>query len=345
MKVCVLLGGPSAEREISFLSGYGMAKALANRGHDVTLLDPATNRTARLEEFHVNAASIDPPSAEELGALTQGGVMLESLMSSSVREADAVVLGLHGVPGEDGLVQSVLELLGKRYTGSDSRTSALCIDKHFTKIILKNAGVEVPKGLIVAKDSHMQERHAVWELAIAEFGVPMVIKPNDQGSTVGLTIMKEDSEDKFQQAIELALEYSTKALVEEFIEGRELTVGILGNEALPIVEITTKGGFYDYHHKYTAGMSFHVCPADLSSDIADGIQAASLRAFNACGCRGYGRVDFRLQPDGKYFCLEINTLPGMTELSLLPDAAKAAGISFDELCERILMESAPPDFG
>jgi D-alanine-D-alanine ligase len=345
MKLCVLLGGPSAEREISFLSGFGMAQALSNRGHDVTLLDPATGHISRIDDFKVNTASIEPPSAEVLGKLTQGAKMLESLMSSTVREAEAIVLGLHGVPGEDGLVQSVLELLGKRYTGSDSRASALCIDKHFTKIILKDAGIEVPKGMIVSNSAHPQERHAAWELAKVEFGIPMVIKPNDQGSTVGLTILKEESEDKFQQAIELALKYSTKALIEEFIEGRELTVGILGNEALPIVEITTKGGFYDYHHKYTAGMSFHICPADLPSDIADGIQSAALRAFEACGCRGYGRVDFRLQPDGKYFCLEINTLPGMTELSLLPDAAKAAGISFDELCERILLSVEEANLG
>ncbi len=264
MKLCILLGGPSAEREVSLLSGYGMGQALVNRGHDITLLDPASNRAMRLEEFQVSAASIDPPTTEELGEYGQGGVMLESLMSNAVREADIVVLGLHGVPGEDGLVQSVLELLGKRYTGSNSRASALCIDKHFTKIILKNAGIEVPKGIIVSKSAHPQERHAAWELASAEFGVPMVIKPNDQGSTVGLTILSEDSEDGFQRAIELALEYSGKALIEEFIEGRELTVGILGNEALPIVEITTKGGFYDYHHKYTPGMSFHECPANLS---------------------------------------------------------------------------------
>ncbi len=345
MKLCVLLGGPSAEREISLLSGFGMAKAFANRGHEVTLLDPATGLVSRLDEFQVNSASVEPPSAEALGTLTQGTMMLESLMTSTVRDADVVVLGLHGVPGEDGLVQSVLELLGKRYTGSDSRASALCIDKHFTKIILNNAGVDVPKGMIVAKGSHPQERHAAWELAKAELGIPMVIKPNDQGSTVGLTILKEDSEDEFMKAIELALDYSSKALIEEFIEGRELTVGILANEALPIVEITTKGGFYDYHHKYTQGMSFHICPATLPSDITDGIQADALRAFQACRCRGYARVDFRLRPDGKYFCLEINTLPGMTELSLLPDAAKAAGISFDELCERILNASESPNLG
>jgi len=345
MKLCVLLGGSSAEREISLLSGYGMAQALANRGHDVTLLDPATGQIMRLEEFHATPANKDAPTTQELSAYGQDGIMLESLMSNAVTDADAVVLGLHGVPGEDGLVQSILELLGKRFTGSGSRTSALCIDKHFTKIILKESAINVPKGIIISNAAHPQERHAAWELAKAEFGIPMVIKPNDQGSTVGLTILKEESEDEFQRVVELALEYSSKALVEEFIEGRELTVGILGNEALPIVEITTKGGFSDYHHKYTAGMSFHTTPAKLSSEIADAIQADALRAFEACGCRGYGRVDFRLRPDGRYFCLEINTLPGMTELSLLPDAAKAAGISFEELCERILMESVGPNWG
>ncbi len=345
MKLCILLGGPSAEREISFLSGYGMAKALANRGHDVTLLDPATGRAMRLDEFHATQAKKDAPTVSELAAFGQSGVMLESLVSSAVRDADAVVIGLHGVPGEDGLVQSVLELLGKRFTGSGSRASALCIDKHFTKIILKNAGIEVPKGIIISSAAHPQECHAAWELASIELGIPMVIKPNDQGSTVGLTILKENSEDAFHRAVELALEYSSSALVEEFIEGRELTVGILGREALPIVEITMQGDFYDYHHKYTPGMSFHTTPANLPSDIADAIQADALRAFEACGCRGYGRVDFRLRPDGRYSCLEINTLPGMTELSLLPDAAKAASISFDDLCERILDASVEPNFG
>ena len=181
-----------------------------------------------------------------------------------------------------------------------------------------------------------QERHAAWQLANVELGFPLVIKPNDQGSTVGLTILQDASQDAFNRAVDLALEYSTKALIEEFIEGRELTVSILGREALPVLEIETNGGFYDYHHKYTPGMSFHTCPANLSSELASGIQADALKAFEACGCRGYGRVDFRLHPDGKYYCLEINTLPGMTSTSLIPDAAKAAGISFEELCQRIV---------
>ncbi|MFI5202616.1 MAG: D-alanine--D-alanine ligase [Candidatus Kapaibacterium sp.] len=339
MKLCILLGGPSAEREISFLSGEAMARALASRGHDVMLLDPATGRAMRLEEFHANPPSAVPPTSGEVGGYGSGSVVLDSLMSSAVREADVVVLGLHGVPGEDGLIQSVLELLGKRYTGSDARSSALCIDKQYTKIALEHAGIRVPRGTIVSNSDHPLERHAAWELANVELGFPLVIKPNDQGSTVGLTILRDASQDAFNRAVDLALEYSQKALIEEFIEGRELTVSILGREALPVLEIETKGGFYDYHHKYTPGMSFHTCPADLPSDSTAGIQADALKAFEACGCRGYGRVDFRLHPDGKYYCLEINTLPGMTSTSLIPDAARAAGLSFEDLCERIVAEA------
>jgi D-alanine-D-alanine ligase len=339
MKLCILLGGPSAEREVSLQSGFGMARALASRGHDVTLLDPATGRAMRLEEFHVDPPKTEHPTAKELGEFSQGNIVLESLMSNAVREAEIVVLGLHGVPGEDGLIQSVLELQNKRYTGSNARSSALCIDKHYTKVILEHAGIRVPRGTIVAQSDHPQQRHAAWELANLEFGFPLVIKPNDQGSTVGLTILREASQDAFNRAVDLALEYSTKALIEEFIEGRELTVSILGREALPVLEIETKDGFYDYHHKYTPGMSFHTCPANLPSELASGIQANALKAFEACGCRGYGRVDFRLHPDGRYYCLEINTLPGMTSTSLIPDAAKAAGISFENLCERIVAEA------
>jgi len=336
MKLCILLGGPSAEREVSLMSGYGMAKALANRGHKITLLDPATGRAMHLEEFHADPPKTEPPTTKELGQYSQSNIVLESLMSSAVRESDMVVFGLHGVPGEDGLMQSVLELLGKPYTGSNVFSTALCIDKHYTKIILKDAGIPVPRGLIVGKNAHPQERHATWELAAAELGIPLIIKPNDGGSTVGLTILKENSEDGFNRALDLALDYSSKALIEEFVEGRELTVGILGREALPVLEITTNGGFYDYHHKYTPGMTAHICPADLPSELTSAIQADALKAFEITGCRGYGRIDFRLRPNGTYSCLEINTLPGMTSTSLIPDAAKAAGISFEELCERIV---------
>ena len=315
-----------------------MARALASRRHHITLVDPATARSMRLEEFQANPPRKEPPTMRELGGFT-GGAVLESLMLPAVREAEVVVLGLHGVPGEDGLIQSVLELEGKRYTGSNARSSAICIDKQYTKIILEHAGVATPRGRVVSNADHPLERHAAWEWCVTELGFPLVIKPNDQGSTVGLTILREQSQDAFNRAVDLALEYSDKALVEEFIEGRELTVSILGREALPVLEIETKGGFYDYEHKYTTGMSFHTCPANMPSELASAIQASALQAFDACGCRGYGRVDFRLHPSGRFYCLEINTLPGMTSTSLIPDAARAAGISFEDLCERIVAEA------
>jgi D-alanine-D-alanine ligase len=339
MKLCVLLGGSSAEREVSLMSGIGMARALAGRGHDVTLLDPATARAMRIEDFHADPPKTEHPTTTDLGQYSQGDVLLRSLTSGAVQDADIVVFGLHGVPGEDGLLQSVLELQGKAYTGSDSRASAYCIDKHYTKIILQSAGIPVPKGLVLSANDHHLERHEAWEFAKSEFGLPVVIKPNDQGSTVGLTILKEDSEDAFNRGVDLALEYSKRALIEEFIEGRELTVGVLGKEALPIIEITTpEDAFYDYHHKYTPGMSFHTVP-ELPTELASAIQADALRAFETMGCRGYARIDFRLRPNGTYSCLEINTLPGMTATSLLPDAAQAAGISFADLCERIVMSA------
>jgi D-alanine-D-alanine ligase len=342
MRLCVLLGGPSAEREVSLLSGSAMARALEAKGHDVVLLDPATGREMRLADFHVTPPQATPPSPEDLGELSAGSMILESLQSDAVRSADVVVLGLHGVPGEDGVMQSVLELLGKRYTGSNSRTSALCIDKNYTKIVLKEAGIPVPNGLIVKKSANVQEQRTAWDYARVELRLPMVIKPNDQGSTVGLTILRDDEPSAFFRAIELACMYSDSALVEEFVEGRELTVTVLGREALPIVEIAPEGGFYDYHHKYTKGMTVYTCPAALDDRVTSAIQADALKAFEACGCRGYARIDFRLRDDGTFACLEINTLPGMTSTSLVPKAAAAAGMTFEDLCEQIV-QSAFPD--
>lgn len=318
------------------LSGSAMARALSEIGHEVTLLDPAFNKPMRLEEFKSEAAHENPPTPEELNALSRRATVLESLMSETVRNSDAVVFGLHGVPGEDGLMQSVLEFLEKPYTGSDSRTSAVCIDKEITKILLENKGIPVPKGLSAKADTSEAGLIALYEEAKALLGERMVIKPNDQGSTVGLTILKEDGRDKFIEGVRLSWQYSKKALIEEFIDGRELTVTVLEGQSLPIVEIIAQGGFYDYHRKYTPGMTTYVCPAELDKDLTSRIQEDALNVFNTCGARGYARIDYRLDPQNNYYCLEINTLPGMTAMSLVPKAAKAAGISFNELCEKIL---------
>jgi D-alanine-D-alanine ligase len=336
MKLCVLLGGPSAEREVSLLSGSAMARALSENGHEVTLLDPAFNKPMKLEDFKSEAAHENPPTPEELNALSRRSTVLESLMSDTVRNSDAVVFGLHGVPGEDGMMQAVLEFLEKPYTGSDSRTSAVCIDKEITKILLVDKGIPVPKGVSAIADTSEADLIVLYEEAKALFGERMVIKPNDQGSTVGLTILKEDDSAKFIEGVKLSWQYSKKALIEEFIDGRELTVTVLEGEPLPIVEIITQGGFYDYHRKYTPGMTTYVCPAELNADLTRRIQADALNVFKTCGARGYARVDYRLDPEGNFYCLEINTLPGMTATSLVPKAAKAAGMSFNELCEKIL---------
>ena len=341
MTLCILLGGPSAEREVSLVSGFAMAKALQENGHSVTLLDPATGRAMKLEEFQANPPSIDAPTPEALGEFGQGAKLIESLTSETVRNADAVVMGVHGVPGEDGAFQAVFELLGKPYTGSDARTSALCIDKALTKVIIEEAGIATPRWAILDRATDHDILTEAYSEIRDELKLPMVIKPNDQGSTVGLTILDEDTAEAFANAVELAWRYSAKALVEEYIPGRELTVTVLDDAALPIVEIAPEGGFYDYHHKYTKGMTIYTCPAELPDDVTEAIQTEALQVFEACGARGYARIDFRLRPDNTWSCLEINTLPGMTELSLVPMAAKAAGMTFNELCERILQSAFP----
>ncbi len=334
MNLTVLFGGTSAEREISLLSGYAMARAYEALGHNVTLLDPATGRTMGIKEYTIAPPHAVAPTPEELGTLNQGSIFVDSLLSDAVRNADVVVIGLHGVPGEDGTVQAVLELLGKKFTGSGSRSSALSIDKAYTKILIAAAGVPTPAWSFIP-NSAPETIQATMTDAIAKMKGGIVVKPNDQGSTVGLTISTQADFD-FEAGIRLAWKYSSGALIEEFIEGRELTVTVLNGEPLPIVEIVADGGFYDYHHKYTKGMTQYFAPAELPDDLTKKIQQSALSVYNCCDARGYARIDYRLKPDGSFYCLEINTLPGMTETSLVPKAAKAAGMSFEELCKRIL---------
>jgi D-alanine-D-alanine ligase len=334
MNLTVLFGGTSAEREISLLSGYAMARAYEALGHKVTLLDPATGKVMGIKEYQISPPHPAAPSPEELGALHQGSVFVDSLVSDHIRKTDAVIIGLHGVPGEDGTVQAVLELLGKKFTGSGSRSSALSIDKAYTKILMEAAGVPTPKWSFISSSSP-ETLEGIMKQSLEKMPGGIVVKPNDQGSTVGLTISTQADFD-FEAGIRLAWKYSKGALIEEFIEGRELTVAIVNGEPLPIVEIAAEGGFYDYHHKYTKGMTQYYAPADLPNDLAKKIQQSALTVYSCCDCNGYARVDYRLKPDGTFYCLEINTLPGMTETSLVPKAAKAARMSFEELCKKIL---------
>lgn len=334
MNITVLYGGTSAEREISLLTGSAMARAYEALGHTVTLLDPATGKTMKPSDYTLSPPKAKPPTPEELGALSQGSILVDSLTSDAVRNADCVVIGLHGVPGEDGTVQAVLELLGKKFTGSGSRSSAISIDKAYTKILMQATGIPTPKWNFISKNAP-DDIDSIAKQSLETMKGGIVIKPNDQGSTVGLTMSAQPDFD-FEAGVRLSWKYSDGALIEEFIEGRELTVAVLNGRALPVVEIAPEGGFYDYHHKYTKGMTVYHAPAILDEAITKQIQQKSIDLYKYCDCSGYARIDFRLKDDGSFYCLEINTLPGMTETSLVPKAAKAAGMSFEELCDEIL---------
>ncbi|CUS92472.1 D-alanine--D-alanine ligase [Candidatus Kryptonium thompsonii] len=240
--------------------------------------------------------------------------------------------GERDIWGEDGTVQALLELRGKRYTGSGVLASAIGIDKNMSKIVFKHHGVQTPDWFIIKRNR--VDPKEIQRKIESTFSYPCVVKPNDQGSTVGLSIVHCPEE--IEPAIELAFKYSDIVLVEDFIEGRELTVGILGNMPLPVIEIIPKGGIYDYYHKYTKGVTEYIVPAKIPDSWTEKLQEQALTAFESIGCKGFARVDFRVTDKGEIFCLEINTIPGMTGTSLVPKAAKAAGIEFHELVDRIV---------
>ncbi len=329
MKIAVLLGGTSSERYVSMASGKGIAEALIAAGHDVSIYDIALGRDSRISLGDLVLPTETAPSPEELAGYSNAAIV--QAVESLPDDLDIAFLALHGVPGEDGTVQALLELRGIPYTGSNVLASALAMDKGMSKRVMGTYDIPTPRGFQLGPDATEAEirgnvdNHASY---------PVVVKPNDGGSTVGLTIVER--EEDLTAAYELALRYSSSVLFEEYIEGRELTVAMLGEESLPVVEIRPKKGIYDYRNKYTAGMTDYFCPADLSRAAEEEIRELARRAHVSLGCGGYSRVDFRLDPDGVPFCLEVNTLPGMTATSLVPKAAAAAGIGFAELCERIV---------
>jgi D-alanine-D-alanine ligase len=247
---------------------------------------------------------------------------------SDLHSVDLVFLGLHGSIGENGTIQGFLESLGVKYTGSDPLSSAICMDKNISKIIARDSKVNTPNWKIVTRDQTLNEDNSKF---------PLVIKPNDQGSTVGLTIVHDESE--LGPALNLAYNYSSSVMVEQFIEGRELTVTLIGDKALPVCEIIPSHELYDYECKYTSGMSKYVCPADIDLDLTKRVQEITERLFDVLKCRHYSRADFRLDHEDNLWFLEMNTLPGMTDTSLAPMAAKAAGFSFNDLIDRIVLQA------
>jgi D-alanine-D-alanine ligase len=290
LKIVVMLGGPSAEREVSLCSGAGVVKALRSLGHTVFEIDPKTPDW------------ILPPDTEVV-----------------------CLAPLHGTYGEDGTVQRQLDQLGVLYTGCDAGASRIAFDKVLTKKRCLEAGVPT------ARFAVMDSPKASWPMG---WNPPVVLKPVRQGSSVGLQFVERVEE--WSRALAEAMRFDSEVLVEEKIVGRETTVGILDGEALPIVEVRPKAGAYDYRNKYTAGCTKYFCPAEFDSAATNKIQNAARGAFHAIGGRDYARVDVMVRANGEPVVLEVNTLPGMTGTSLLPKAAAAAGLSYEELCQRMI---------
>ncbi|HJP60952.1 MAG TPA: D-alanine--D-alanine ligase [Gemmatimonadaceae bacterium] len=327
MKITVFMGGTSSERNVSLASGIRIVEALRSRGHTVTALDPAKGVIDSAEERALATGKVgtQPPSIEALSKFAEGAFLPNLTSMKEVTGADVVFLALHGGQGEDGTIQALLDMANVKYTGSGLLSSALAMDKDLSKKLFRQGDVKTADWLMTPVTVEQVE---------GILGLPVIVKPSKEGSTVGLTLVKKRED--LAPAIEEAGKYDYEVMIETFIPGRELTVGVLGDIALPVGEILPKHEIYDYECKYTAGMATEEFPAKLSPEATEKVQQQALAAFKALKLRGYARIDFRLTSEGEFYCLEANTLPGMTELSLIPQGAAAMGISFPELCERIV---------
>src|SRR5687767_12187092 len=330
MKITVLMGGTSSERNVSLASGIRIVQALRGKGHKVVALDPARGVIDAAGEKKLASGGVGtaPPSLESLSKVAEGAFLPNLTTMKEITEADVVFLALHGGQGEDGTIQALLDMAGITYTGSGHLASALAMDKDLSKHLFRRAGVQTANWAMARAGQASDEQ-------LTKLGLPVIVKPSKQGSTVGLSIVRKREE--LAAAIEEAFRYDDEVMVEQFVAGRELTVGILGDQALPVGEIIPKHEIYDYECKYTPGMAEEVFPAQIPSDRAREAQELARRAFQALKLRGCARIDFRMTEDGSLFCLEANTLPGMTQTSLIPQGAAAAGIPFPELCERIVL--------
>jgi D-alanine-D-alanine ligase len=308
--------------------------ALRSRGHSVTVADTTTGVLDAAAESALLAATVGTewPDTAALESREREFLLGAMINHPAVREADVVFLALHGGRGEDGTIQHILEVAGIPYTGSGPLGSGIALDKDVSKRLFRQAGVPTADWLMHlpgAPVSSTDVDHAI--------GWPAVVKPSREGSTVGLSVVRQPAE--LGAALVEAARYDSEVMVERFIPGRELTIGILGHEALAVGEIIPQHELFDYECKYTPGMSEEIFPASLPPDVAQEVQRLGLAAHLALKLKGYSRVDFRLTPEGDLYCLEVNTLPGMTSTSLMPQSAGAVGIGFPELCERICREA------
>lgn len=341
MKIAVLAGGLSSERDVSILSGSKIAAALRSKGHLVVLLDVFMGYEEEVcdidslfeNNYDFTDNAVIGRKAPDIEAVkksrkNQSADFFGDHVLDICKAADITFLGLHGGEGEDGSVQAALQLHGVKYTGSDHLGAAIAMHKGVTKGIFLNSNVPTP-------ESRLYKRAFMGEGYLDDWTTfPCVVKPCSAGSSVGVQIVAD--REHFVAAVGAAFRYDDDVLVEEYVKGREFSVGVLGGRALPVIEIIPKSGWYDYENKYQAGATEEVCPAALDAEITEKMQREAEHAFEVLRLKVYGRIDFLLDKNNNFYCLEANTLPGMTPMSLLPQEAAAAGIAFPELCEKII---------
>ena len=345
MRIVVLAGGLSTERDVSLASGAGICRTLRERGHEAFLLDVYLGfpyDENRLEEvFTLPNAGLEiaegiKTTEPDLAAVKasredQSDCFVGPNVINICRMADIVFMALHGDVGENGKLQATFDILGIKYTGPNYLGSALAMDKGIAKKIFKMSGVPTPLGTSI--------KAAQKDCKLEELGLelPVVVKPCAGGSSIGVYIV--NTEEEYQEAIEKSFQAEEEVVVEPYIKGREFAVGIIDGKALPVIEIIPKSGFFDYANKYQAGCTEEICPAQIPDEVAKKMKQATELAFKSLKLDIYSRADFLLDENGDIYCLEVNTLPGMTATSLLPQEAKAAGIEYGELCELIIQKS------
>ena len=336
MRVVVLAGGISTERDVSIVSGTLVCKALREKGHQAILLDVFFgNEDIDINNLFTDDYNVDT-DAEYIKSFNDKKEQIIKTRSNFFgpnvievcQQADMVFLALHGEQGENGKVQAAFDLHGIKYTGSGYLSSALAMDKGLTKKLFVANGIPTPKGIILEKENHTTN------LADYNMEFPVVVKPCCGGSSVGVNIV--DNQADYEKAVKYSFTYENEVVVEQYIKGREFSVGVINHEAYPVIEIAPVEGFYDYKNKYSAGAAVETCPADLTKEQSDEMQGHALKGVDTLFIDAYARLDFMMNEAGEMFCLEANTLPGMTPTSLLPQEAKVKGLDFPSLCEKLI---------
>lgn len=340
MKIVILAGGISTERDVSLVTGSMIYHALQKKGHELVLLDVYLG----YEGEAGNIFAIDKDWSENFGEISEINPDISAVKARRKNnpecaigpnvieicsQADIVFLALHGQNGEDGKIQAMFDLLDIKYTGTDYLSSALAMDKTISKELFHKYKIPTPKAITICKNEH--QLVDTWNI------FPCIVKVNCGGSSVG--VYRADDRDQLGEALEKAYGFEDRVIIEQYIDGREFSIGVIDGKALPVIEIAPKVGFYDYKNKYQAGSTVETCPAELDANVTKAMQSCAETVYRALRLRTYARMDFRMDHECKFYCLEANTLPGMTPTSLLPQEAAAVGMRFEDLCQRIIDSS------